>query len=61
MDAYERMIERCATDWAPWHIIPSNHKWARNAAIARIVRDELAAMDPRYPVPDWKPGDYTIS
>jgi polyphosphate kinase 2 (PPK2 family) len=61
MDAYERMIERCATDWAPWHIIPSNHKWARNAAIARIVRDELAAMDPHYPVPDWKPGDYTIS
>ncbi len=55
MDAYQTMIERCSTDWAPWHIIPANHKWARNALIASIVRKTLEDMDPKYPKVDWDP------
>src|SRR5258706_13477223 len=31
--AYELMLRRCNTRWAPWHVIPSDHKWARDAAI----------------------------
>ncbi len=60
MNAYELMLERCSTLWAPWHVIPADHKWARNAAIAGIVHDTLAKMDPHYPQPDWKPGDFVI-
>jgi PPK2 family polyphosphate:nucleotide phosphotransferase len=60
MNAYEIMLARCSTPWAPWHVIPADHKWARNAAIAGIVRDTLAKMDPHYPQPTWKPSDFVI-
>lgn len=59
-EAYDVMLRRCSTDWAPWFVIPADRKWARNAAIAGIVRKTLEAMDPRYPVPDWKPTDFKI-
>ena len=51
MEAYEIMLEKCSTDWAPWHVIPADRKWARNAAIARIVRKTLETMAPDYPKP----------
>ena len=49
--AYETMLESCSTAWAPWHVIPADRKWARNAAIAAIVRETLEEMDPQYPEP----------
>lgn len=58
--AYELMLQRCSTAWAPWYVIPSDHKWARNAAIAAIVRAKLEEMDPQYPKPDWDPKEYVI-
>jgi len=58
--AYELMLERCSTACAPWYVIPSDHKWARNAAIAAIVRHTLEDMDPRYPQPDWDPKGVVI-
>jgi PPK2 family polyphosphate:nucleotide phosphotransferase len=58
--AYEIMLARCSTDWAPWHVIPADHKWARNAAIAAIVRAALEAMKPKYPEPDWDPKEFKI-
>ncbi len=58
--AYELMLDRCSTAWAPWHVIPADHKWARNAAIAAIVREALEEMDPQYPKPDWDPKSFVI-
>jgi PPK2 family polyphosphate:nucleotide phosphotransferase len=58
--AYALMLDRCSTPWAPWHVIPADRKWARNAAIAAIVRETLEAMAPEYPMPGWKPEDYHI-
>jgi PPK2 family polyphosphate:nucleotide phosphotransferase len=53
--AYELMLERCSTAWAPWYVIPADRKWARNAAVGAIVRETLEAMAPQYPKPDWDP------
>jgi PPK2 family polyphosphate:nucleotide phosphotransferase len=58
--AYELMLQKCSTDWAPWHVIPADRKWARNAAVAAIVLATLEAMDPRYPKPDWDPKDFKV-
>lgn len=56
MAAYETAVSRCSTEHAPWHIIPADRNWARNAAIARIVREALEEMNPQYPLPkDWDP------
>ena len=58
--AYDLMLDRCSTAWAPWHVIPADHKWARNAAIAAIVRETLEQMNPKYPKPDWDPKSFVI-
>jgi PPK2 family polyphosphate:nucleotide phosphotransferase len=49
--AYEEMLERCSTKDAPWFIVPSNRKWFRNLAVARILADTLGDLDPKYPEP----------
>ena len=49
MAAYEEMLQRCSTAWAPWHIIPANQKWYRNLAIMRTVVHTLREMNPQYP------------
>jgi len=44
LKAYEAALEKTSTDYAPWFIIPSNHKWFRNLAISKIVADCLDDM-----------------
>ncbi len=61
MAAYEKMMNECSTPWAPWYVIPADRKWARNAAIASIVRETLTEMDPQYPKVPWKPTDFVLS
>jgi PPK2 family polyphosphate:nucleotide phosphotransferase len=60
MAAYELALDNCSTAWAPWHVIPADHKWARNAAIAAIVRQTLEEMNPQYPRPAWDPKDFKV-
>jgi PPK2 family polyphosphate:nucleotide phosphotransferase len=61
MAAYETAIARCSTAHAPWHVIPADRNWARNCAIARIVREALEEMNPQYPQPkDWDPAKVVV-
>jgi PPK2 family polyphosphate:nucleotide phosphotransferase len=52
-EAYELALERTNTDYAPWHVIPSDKKWFRNLAIGRLVHDALTTMDPQWPAADF--------
>lgn len=49
--AYEDVLKKCSTDAAPWYVVPADHKWFRNLAVAQIVRDEMRAMKLAYPKP----------
>jgi len=49
--AYEDTLEHTSTKRAPWYVIPANHKWFRNLAVARIVTDLLDELDPKFPPP----------
>jgi PPK2 family polyphosphate:nucleotide phosphotransferase len=49
--AYEDAINRCSTDYAPWYVIPSDHKWYRNLVISRIVSEYLEGLNMRFPAP----------
>jgi polyphosphate kinase 2 (PPK2 family) len=49
--AFEDALEKCSTKHAPWFVIPSNHKWFRNLAIAQIVVDTLKDMNMQFPEP----------
>src|SRR5215217_6402578 len=50
--AYEDAVNLTSTPWAPWYVVPSDHKWYRNLVVARIVRATLEAMNPCWPAPD---------
>ncbi len=47
--AYEDMIQQTTTEWAPWHVIPSDHKWFRNWAVSRTIVKTLTGLSLAYP------------
>ena len=49
MEAYEDMIRHTATSWAPWTVVPADHKWFARLVVAATVVDALKAIDPRFP------------
>lgn len=49
--AYDEVLSRCSTERAPWFAIPSDHKWFRNLAVARIVVEYLDGLGLHYPQP----------
>ncbi|MGI6251696.1 MAG: polyphosphate kinase 2 family protein [Anaerolineaceae bacterium] len=49
MQAYEDVLNKTSTPWAPWYVIPSNKKWYRNWVIASILRDTLEGFKMSYP------------
>jgi PPK2 family polyphosphate:nucleotide phosphotransferase len=49
MRAYEDVLTKCSTDYAPWHVVPANHKWFRNLAVAQVICEEMTAMKLKYP------------
>jgi PPK2 family polyphosphate:nucleotide phosphotransferase len=51
VSAYEDVLSRCSTEDAPWFIIPANHKWFRNLAVAQIVVQYLETLNMKYPKP----------
>src|SRR3954449_5654552 len=51
-EAYEDAVNLTSTPWAPWYVVPADHKWFRNLVVARIVCATLEAMRPVWPQPD---------
>jgi PPK2 family polyphosphate:nucleotide phosphotransferase len=51
ISAYEEALSHTSTSHAPWYIIPADHKWYRDLAIANIVHDVLQDMRPKIPRP----------
>jgi PPK2 family polyphosphate:nucleotide phosphotransferase len=50
--AYQDALERCSTAAAPWYVIPSDRRWYRNWAVARLLTETLAELNPAYPAVD---------
>ncbi|MEY4329241.1 MAG: hypothetical protein RL703_1060 [Pseudomonadota bacterium] len=50
-EAYAQVLKQTSTQSAPWFVIPSDHKWYRNYAVACIVLETLEAMAPQIPQP----------
>jgi PPK2 family polyphosphate:nucleotide phosphotransferase len=47
--AYEDVIRETSTDWAPWHVVPADHNWVRNLAVAELLVETLERLDPQWP------------
>jgi len=50
--AYAAMLGATSTSWAPWHVIPADHKWFARLAAAAVIISALADIDPRFPEAD---------
>jgi len=51
IEAFETVLSRCSTDWAPWFVIPSDNKWFRNVAVSRIIVETLEGLEMKLPAP----------
>jgi PPK2 family polyphosphate:nucleotide phosphotransferase len=49
MNAYEEMFNKTSTSWAPWYIIPADHKWFTRFAVVSIINHTLDNLHLAYP------------
>ncbi|MEH1870022.1 polyphosphate kinase 2 family protein [Nostoc sp.] len=49
MVAYEEMFNHTSTEWAPWYVIPADHKWFTRLVVAGIIYAQLKALNLNYP------------
>jgi PPK2 family polyphosphate:nucleotide phosphotransferase len=49
MQAYEDALNATSTDWAPWYVIPADHKWISRAMVAKIVTTTIEGLNLKYP------------
>ena len=50
-ERYEAAISATSTSWAPWYVVPADHKWVRDVAVATLLVDVFtAASTPRSPI-----------
>jgi PPK2 family polyphosphate:nucleotide phosphotransferase len=50
--AFEAMLSRTSTDWAPWFVVPANKKWYRNLVISQAIVNALQGLEMAYPPPE---------
>ena len=55
--AFAAMLSQTSTKWAPWYVVPADHKWFSRLATAAVLVTALDAIDPRYPAPDPADAD----
>lgn len=53
-ERYEAAISATSTSWAPWYVVPADHKWVRDVAVATLLVDVFRGLDPQ--IPDPEPG-----
>jgi PPK2 family polyphosphate:nucleotide phosphotransferase len=47
--AFSQMLSATSTEHAPWYVIPADHKWFMRVAVAAVLVNTLAEIDPQYP------------
>ncbi len=50
--AFEAVFNYTSTKWAPWYIIPADHKWFTHVAVADIIISKLKSLNLKYPTLD---------
>lgn len=48
--AFEEVFNHTSTKWAPWYVIPADHKWFTHVAIADVIVAKLKSMNLSYPI-----------
>lgn len=51
LEAYEDVLDKTSTPYAPWFVIPAKRKWFRNFVVSKIVVETLKSFDMHFPKP----------
>jgi len=49
---YEAAITATSSKWAPWFVVPGDHKWVRDVAVTEILLGVFSWLDPQIPEPE---------
>jgi PPK2 family polyphosphate:nucleotide phosphotransferase len=55
MEAYQAMLERTSTTYAPWYVVPSDRKWYSRLAVTELLIEALSSLDL-----SWPPADFDV-
>jgi polyphosphate kinase 2 (PPK2 family) len=54
-EAYQAMLERTSTEYAPWHVVPCDRKWYSRLAILELLIEALEGLNL-----SWPPADFDV-
>ncbi|WP_194826922.1 PPK2 family polyphosphate kinase [Nocardia sp. XZ_19_231] len=54
--AYQAVLDRTDTEYAPWYVLPSDNKWYARLAVTELLIAALAQLKL-----DWPPADFDIA
>ncbi|MBL8096834.1 MAG: polyphosphate kinase 2 family protein [Anaerolineales bacterium] len=60
MTAYEDVLNKTSTPWAPWYVVPADRKWYRDLVVAETLVETLERLGMKYPQPDWDPTSIKV-
>ncbi|MEX2172790.1 MAG: polyphosphate kinase 2 family protein [Pirellulaceae bacterium] len=49
MQAYQVCLAATSTRWAPWHVIPADHKWVTRSLVAAILTETIRGLKLQWP------------
>jgi polyphosphate kinase 2 (PPK2 family) len=50
--AFSDMLTHTSTEWAPWYVVPADHKWFARVCVSAVLAHTLIGIDPRFPKVD---------
>ncbi|MCA9117168.1 MAG: polyphosphate kinase 2 family protein, partial [Planctomycetaceae bacterium] len=50
--AYEDALTATSTEFAPWYVVPADHKWVARTVVSSILTSSMRKLDLQYPQPD---------
>ncbi|WP_067700764.1 polyphosphate kinase 2 family protein [Nocardia jejuensis] len=54
-EAYQAVLDRTNTEYAPWHVLPCDSKWYARLAVTELLIDALHGLKL-----DWPPADFDV-
>ena len=50
--AFEEMLEKTSTDYAPWYVMPADKKYFARVAVGDIILEHFKKLNLRFPAPE---------
>jgi PPK2 family polyphosphate:nucleotide phosphotransferase len=60
MRGYEEVLTETSTEFAPWYVVPADHKWARDVAVSTLLVATFRLLDPQFPPRDPELKDVIV-